>query len=105
MPELNTNYKIAQGFSYQGDDWWKWWLWIDAADDMLDEIEHVVYTLHPTFANPVRKTSDRRSHFKLETEGWGTFVIRAKVVLKDGSEILLKHELSLQYPDGTANNE
>ena len=53
----------------------------------------MVYTLHSTFRNPVRKVSDRESKFRLETEGWGTFTIYAKVVLKNKEEIPLEHEL------------
>ena len=53
---------IAQDFEYQGDDWWKWWVWIDGPKEELDQIDHVVYTLHPTFPNPVRIVRDRSSN-------------------------------------------
>ncbi|MCW3107414.1 MAG: hypothetical protein JWQ09_1920 [Segetibacter sp.] len=65
----------------------------------------MIYTLHPTFRHPVRKLIDRKTKFKLETEGWGTFVIYAKLVLKNEQEIDLKHQLYLAYPDGTENEE
>ena len=101
MAKENDKYKITQDFKYEGDDWWSWWIWIDGESNDLDEIDYVVYTLHSTFRNPVRKVSDRESKFRLETEGWGTFTIYAKVVLKNKEEIPLEHELSLEYPDGT----
>ena len=97
--------KINQGFRYEGDDWWTWWIWIETGEVFLKEIDFVIYTLHPTFHEPVRKIVDRKSKFKLETEGWGTFTIYAKIVLKNQKELSLTHELHLEYPDGTVNNE
>ena len=105
MAKISSDYKISQGFKYEGDDWWRWWVWIEADETRLDEIDNVVYTLHPTFHEPVRKVTDRKSKFKLETDGWGTFTIYAKVVLTGKKEITLKHELHLEYPDGKVNNE
>jgi transcription initiation factor IIF auxiliary subunit len=106
--------KIEQGSSYEGDrssataptrsgivDYWKWWVWIEGPDSELDQIDHVVYTLHRTFPNPVRTISDRASKFALKTAGWGVFRIHAKVVYKDGRESRLSHDLVLTYPDGT----
>ena len=71
--------RIAQDFKYQGDHWWKWWIWIEAPEQDLDQIDHVVYTLHSTFPDPVRTVKDRASKFKLSTGGWGTFRVYAKV--------------------------
>jgi transcription initiation factor IIF auxiliary subunit len=92
--------KINQGFKYHGDDWWKWWVWIEGADNALDQIDHVVYTLHHTFPKPVRVVKDRASKFRLEASGWGVFRIYANVKQKDGSEIHLEHDLQLLYTDG-----
>jgi transcription initiation factor IIF auxiliary subunit len=92
--------KIAQEFEYKGEDWWVWWIWIDAPDAELDQIEQVVYTLHPTFPEPVRTVKDRMSKFRLSTAGWGAFRIQAKVVWKSGSHTKLVHELVLRYPNG-----
>lgn len=96
--------QIAQSEKYKDNDWWDWAVWIDGTDEELNTIKDVVYTLHPTFYDPVRKVSNRRSKFKLETSGWGTFTIRANVVLKDGKNLPLKHELSLHYPTGEKTN-
>ena len=93
--------KIQQDFEYRGNDWWKWWIWIDGPPEELDAIDHVVYTLHRTFPNPIRKTNDRPSGFRLETSGWGVFRIYATLVSKDGRETELCHDLRLEYPDGT----
>ncbi len=93
--------KIKQEYTYKGDDWWKWAVWIDAPDEELDTIERVVYTLHSSFAKPVREINDRSTKFRLETAGWGVFTIYAKAYLKNGKTVDMEHELSLAYPDGT----
>jgi transcription initiation factor IIF auxiliary subunit len=93
--------RIAQDQHYKGEDWWEWSVWIDASPDELATIEKVIWRLHPTFPQPVRETTDRQNHFKLDTAGWGTFPIRADVVTTGGKPIKLKHELELHYPDGT----
>jgi transcription initiation factor IIF auxiliary subunit len=95
--------QIQQNFEYQDNDWWKWWVWIDGPDEELDDLDYVVYTLHHTFANPIRKVDDRKSRFKLKTSGWGVFKLYATLVHKDGRETELCHDLRLEYPDGTPN--
>jgi transcription initiation factor IIF auxiliary subunit len=93
--------KIEQDFKYQGDHWWKWSVWIEASDDDLDGVDHVVYILHPSFPNPIRTVKDRASKFRLEMAGWGVFDVHAKVVSKNGQATKLTHPLTLCYPDGT----
>lgn len=93
--------KIEQGSNYKGNDLWKWWVWIEGPDAELDEIDHVVYTLHPTFVRPVRTIKTRENKFHLASEGWGTFTLYAKVVKKDGSSMQLEHSLVLEYEDGS----
>jgi transcription initiation factor IIF auxiliary subunit len=102
MPDL-TQLRIQQGYHYQGDDWWDWWVWVEGPDEVLDEVAFVEYTLHPTFPNPVRTVRDRTTKFRLDTRGWGVFTIYVKVVAKDGSAVMLSHALELSYPDGTPN--
>lgn len=93
--------RIAQDFTYQGEDWWKWWVWLEGPAAELDAIDYVIYKLHPTFPSPVRKVSDRHTKFRLETAGWGVFRLYAKVVRKDETELNLEHDLVLRHPDKT----
>ena len=102
MPETLT---IEQCEKYEGDDWWKWAVWIEGRDEALDLIDFVEWTLHPTFPNPIRRIHDRASKFRLETGGWGVFEIRARVQRKDGSQTMLRHFLELHYPDGTQDTK
>lgn len=94
---------IEQDYAYEGNDYWRWSIWIDGPDAELDAVDHVMYTLHPSFPNPVRSVKDRSTKFRLETAGWGTFMIYARVVDKfGGSEKHLQHELELRYPEDDA---
>lgn len=93
---------IVQDFAYEGNDYWHWSVWLAGSATELDTVDHVTYTLHPTFPTPVRTVADRSTSFRLDTAGWGTFKIYAKVVGEDGRERHLEHELQLSYPDDTA---
>jgi transcription initiation factor IIF auxiliary subunit len=90
--------RIAQDATYEGHDYWRWSVWLDASDSELDEVDHVVYTLHPSFPSPVRTVADRSTRFRLETGGWGTFMLYARVFKKNGGEENLEHDLKLYYP-------
>src|SRR3712207_2924806 len=91
------NFFVAQNQKYEGDNWWKWSLWIEGSDEDLDRIESVTYRLHSTFPEPIRKVTDRVSKFQLRCSGWGVFLIPIEVRLKTGKAIQLVHQL--QFTD------
>lgn len=97
--------RIEQGFKYQGDDYWDWWLWLEGSPEELDQIDRVIYILHPTFPNPVREIKDRSTKFRMKTAGWGVFLIRATVKHKNGKETPLTHSLTLEYPDQATSRD
>ncbi len=99
------NYKVAQSAHYEGDDWWKWSVWIDANEKDLMKIENVIYNLHFTFNDPVKIVKTRENKFRLDSSGWGTFVIYVRINFKDKTVLDLEHELELYYPDGKKNIE
>lgn len=92
--------RIAQSEKYQGQDWWSWAVWIEGKADELRAIKSVTYTLHPSFARPVRKVTERRNRFRLTESGWGGFTVYARVDLKTGKKRNLRHQLVLYYPQG-----
>ena len=92
--------RISQGSHYEGEDWWKWWVWLDGNEAELDQVRSVTYVLHPTFQKPVRIVDTRQNKFQLSSAGWGAFVIRAKVLYKDGHTEVMEHQLELLYPSG-----
>jgi len=91
--------KIKQEATYAASDWWKWSVWLDGTAKELDQVDHVVYTLHPTFPTPIRRVDDRESSFRLESAGWGEFEIYLSIFLKDGRTRKRKHWLRLRYPE------
>ncbi len=93
-----VNFFVAQNQKYEGDQWWKWSLWVEGADRDLDQIKSVTYTLHPTFPEPIRVVTDRASKFQLRCAGWGVFRIPVEVRLKDGRSIKLQHQLQFTFP-------
>lgn len=93
--------RISQDERYAGKDWWTWSVWIEASNDDLANVEKVIWHLHPTFKDPVRVQTNRAEKFRLNTAGWGTFRIRADVIMNDETSAKLYHELELHYPDGT----
>ena len=101
---MSEEFKIRQWEEYKGEDWWRWAVWIEAQDNALDLIDFVEWMLHPTFPSPVRRINNRASKFRLETGGWGVFQIIARLQLKSGQQIKLRHLLKLHYPDGTETN-
>ncbi len=90
------NIELRNDWEYEGGEWWRWGAFVDGAEQDLNAIESVEYVLHPTFVNPIRKVSDRQTKFRIETAGWGTFVLRARAFMKDGSIIKLKHRIQLE---------
>lgn len=82
-----------------GDGRWDWTVSIRAAKPVLDRIQCVEYTLHPSFPNPVRRVCSRGTGtgaFPLSTTGWGTFRIRVRILFRDGTQQMLEHQLVLQ---------
>jgi transcription initiation factor IIF auxiliary subunit len=93
-----VDFFVAQNQKYEGDQWWKWSLWIEGREEDLDRIESVTYRLHSTFPQPIRTVTDRASKFQLRCSGWGIFRIPIEVRLKDGATIKLQHDLQFSFP-------
>ncbi|MCP3930365.1 MAG: hypothetical protein GY705_14835 [Bacteroidetes bacterium] len=86
---------IAQK-SKSRSDYWDWTIFVKGAEDVLEKIEYVEYTLHPTFKNPVRIINERGHGpyaFPLSTSGWGTFTVKVKIYYKDGTYQRTAHSL------------
>ena len=98
--DIESNYPLSADNvakdSESKSNYWEWTIFINAPEDVLEKIEYVEYTLHPTFLNPVRIVNQRSSGdyaFPLTTSGWGTFTVKIKVFYKDGTYQRLAHTL------------
>lgn len=87
--------QVKQQAVPKGKDWWEWSVWLEGAKKELDAIDHVVYTLHPTFPNPVVTATNRATGFRLNSSGWGEFTIYLQIKNKDGSTNKRRHYLKL----------
>ncbi|MCK5443649.1 MAG: hypothetical protein KAJ23_17320 [Maribacter sp.] len=83
---LNRNFKPVQ-FRANGKPHYQMFLEIESdVDKNLDKITKVEYVLHPTFKNRYRSVANRDQHFQLELKAWGTFVVRVKLFMIDGTQ-------------------
>ena len=96
------SYRIEQSSEYMGRDYWRWSAWIEGSDAELDAVDEVVWLLHPTFEPSRVKSSVRADKFRLNTAGWGTFLLRAELKLKSGEKRVLKRQLRLETGDESA---
>jgi transcription initiation factor IIF auxiliary subunit len=91
---MNLDLEIQNSWEYQDDDWWEWSAYITGRS--MDKVKWVEYILHPSFRNPVRRETTRADGFKMETEGWGTFKLKAVAHMIDGRDVLLTHNVVLK---------
>jgi transcription initiation factor IIF auxiliary subunit len=75
---------------------YNWTVYVVAEEPVLNEIDHVVYFLDPSFREPKRIIDTRENRFSLSASGRGEFLITAKVVLKNGEAVLVEHWLRLE---------
>jgi transcription initiation factor IIF auxiliary subunit len=84
-----------------GNGRWSWTVFIKAPPEVLQDIQSVQYTLHPTFPYPVQRVNtigDPKQPFALSATGWGTFPIQIRVFTKDGQTHDLTRNLSFRSP-------
>jgi len=95
-----TTHNISE---YLGGGKWKWKVYIQASQEILDDINGVEYTLHTTFATSARREDrigDPRYPFGLTNIGRKPFEISLKVIFKDKEKENrhLKHMLIFKSP-------
>ncbi|MFX0199172.1 MAG: pYEATS domain-containing protein [Candidatus Hodarchaeota archaeon] len=94
-------------------DWYDWCVFVNEEREIIEKINSVEYILHPTFPNPIRIVRDKDHCFSLLSSGWGTFKIKIKVHMEDGSVVDRDHYLILAQdnwprksaPDSFGNDE
>lgn len=84
---------IRQSVEKKSPKYWSWHVWLDGSNDELDGIRSVVYQLHPTFKKPIREIHNRETGFRLDSSGWGQFMIYITIYHKHGSDEKRKHYL------------
>ena len=82
-------FKIGNTHKKQTNDTHLWKVYLQESNDM---IKSVTFFLHPTFKNNEILIS--KAPFEIERTGWGTFAIKMEVILKNGKQFNLIHDLS-----------
>lgn len=93
---MGQDIQLANTATYLGDGRYEWTVFVVAVNAALDNIKYVEYTLHPTFPDPKRVATNRDDNFALSANGWGEFLIRAKVILKNGDIIPIEYWLQFK---------
>ena len=75
--------------------YYRWRVFIDEPDSILDQISEVKYILHPTFPEPQQVQTNRGDKFALETSGWGSFTMLIEVTSKGGKVEMIPYFLDL----------
>jgi hypothetical protein len=89
---------LKQSSEPKGANEWKWSVWLEGTRAELANVERVVYHLHPTFPDPIRTVTERKTSFRLDETGWGEFEIVAHATLKRGTAVTLRAWLALGHP-------
>ncbi|MBP6897037.1 MAG: hypothetical protein KBC94_21685 [Pseudacidovorax sp.] len=79
-------------------------IWIEGTKSELDSIEHVEYTLHPSFKRPIRSSSNRANKFSITIWTWGMFMIDVAIHLRDGSIHRIQYYLTYDLPEDDGGN-
>lgn len=82
-----------------GRDIWRWSVALKADDPLeLELVEKVVYTLHESYARPVRVVSTLDNGFELAERTNGIFTVKAMAVMRAGVPRRFELRLRLFYP-------
>lgn len=79
-------------------------IWLGGPEENLDQVEDVVYVLHPTFRNRTRRAKDRSKKFEISIWTWGMFVIETSIHFKNGQAKDIKYYLSYELPPDNGKN-
>ena len=91
MPAIDHEYTV-QGLKFHTSaekvtkDWYTWQIELAGPKETLDSVHEVEYILHPTFPDRIRRLTNRKENFRLQSEGWGEFDIVVNVYFKDDDE-------------------
>ena len=76
--------KLVNEYKKIRDDYYSWAISIAGDKKELENIKNVSYHLHETFPNKIMVSSNSSNNFSRETSGWGEFLVKADVKLKNG---------------------
>ena len=84
MALLHSSWRYPKKDAEFGRPVWAFHLIVVAADEVLDRIDSVDYTLHPDYGDHQRQmVKDRTSNFALKELAWGEGIVRATITIRN----------------------
>jgi hypothetical protein len=75
--------------------YFKWRVFVDEPDQVLNRIAEVQYLLHPTFPEPLQIRTNPNDKFAVDASGWGEFLIQITIKYKDQTTVKTGYQLNL----------
>lgn len=91
-----TEANIKNTARYVSAGRYQWNIYVDAGKPLLNTINYVQYTLHPTFKTPIVYGRNAATNFNYSAVGWGEFMVGVRVVYKNKSQQVFQHWLRLR---------
>lgn len=79
--------KLTNKYELLHDGWFDWTVYIDGTDDELNKINQVTYILHKSFSERRIVSTNQSNNFARTNKGWGEFLLKAEVILKNGNKM------------------
>ena len=84
MALLHSSWRYPKKDAEFGRPIWAFHLIVVAADEVLDRIDSVTYTLHPSYGERERQEiRDRTSNFALKELAWAESIVRATITIRN----------------------
>ena len=91
--------KLKNKYKKIGDEYYSWEVLLDGTQNELNNIKNVTYKLHESFPNQMMVSSNASNKFLRKTSGWGEFLIRADIEMKNGKTKHGELWLDLGFPN------
>ncbi len=85
--EIRFNNYAKKTRTLYGKTYYKWRVFVDEPDQVLNTIAEVQYLLDPTFPEPLQVRTNPNDKFAVEATGWGQFLIQISIKYTDQSTV------------------
>jgi len=72
---------------------------VDSEFINYNDIDVVIYTLHPTFIDRTRKSEKKENQFEIIIWTYGVFTVKASIITKIGKRFDIEGRLEIPYSD------
>ena len=90
--------KLLNDYRQLRDNWYSWTIRIDGTEGELSKIDQVTYILHKSFPNNRLVSKDPTNQFEMTFQGWGEFLVKAEILLRDKTKSFGELWLNLGFP-------